>query len=55
MANKVTLSHPNPEHEVCMFTDASDKQWVLVVTQAPLEDIGQPLAIQRHQPLAIGK
>ena len=52
MANKVTLSHPNPEHEVCWFTDASNKHWGLVETQVPPEDIGQPLVIQRHQPLA---
>ena len=35
-----------------VFIDASDKHRGLVVTQVPPEDIGQPLAIQRHQPLA---
>jgi len=53
--NTVTLAHPNPEHEVCLFTEASDKHRGLVVTQVRPEDTGQRLAIQRHQPLAIGK
>jgi hypothetical protein len=35
-----------------LFTDASDKHWSVVVTQIPPEHIGQPLAIERHQPLA---
>jgi hypothetical protein len=52
IANTVNMAHPNPKHEVCLFTDATDKHWGLVVIQVPSEDIGQPLAIQRHQPLA---
>ena len=53
IANTVTLAHPSPEHEVSLFPDASDKHWGLVLTQVYPEDIGQPLAIQRHQPLAL--
>jgi hypothetical protein len=41
IANTVTLSHSNSEHQVCLFTDASDKHWGLVVTQVPPEDVGQ--------------
>jgi hypothetical protein len=44
----MTLAHRNPEHEDCLFTDASDKHWGLVVTQVPPGDIGKALAIQRY-------
>jgi len=32
IANTVTLAYPNPEHKVCLFTDASDKHRFLLKT-----------------------
>ena len=52
IADRVTLSHLDPDKQLCMNTDASDHYWAGVLTQIPLEDAAKPQAEQRHEPLA---
>ncbi|KAF0721721.1 hypothetical protein Ae201684_018961 [Aphanomyces euteiches] len=47
----VELSHPDPDKQICVFADASEKHWGSVITQIPMEDQSRPLAAQRHEPL----
>ncbi len=51
LANAVRLSHLYPEQELCVFTDASNRHWGVVVTQIPSADRGRPIEDQAHQPL----
>jgi hypothetical protein len=42
----VRLTHPDlkrESHEICLFTDASDTFWSLMLTQVPKEDFNNPL------------
>ena len=48
LINAVTLVHPDPEKEFCLFTDASKHSWASVLTQIPTEDIDLPFDQQRH-------
>ena len=52
IADRVTLSHLDPDKQLCMNTDASDHYWAGVLTQIPLEDAAKPQAEQRHEHLA---
>ena len=54
IADRVTLSHLDPDKQLCMNTDASDHTWAGVLTQIPREDATKPQAEQRHEPLAFG-
>ena len=47
----VTLAHPDPTLEVCVFSDASHTHWGAVITQVPAEQMQLPLREQVHQPL----
>ena len=38
LAASVKLAHPNSDHSMCLFTDASDTHWAAVLTQVPTED-----------------
>ena len=53
LRHSVTLAHPDPKAEVCVFTDASEEYWGAIVTQIPKEDLKKPLENQRHQVLAL--
>ena len=35
LKNLVKLSHYDPEKELCLFTDASDTHWSIILTQVP--------------------
>ncbi|OWZ03858.1 LOW QUALITY PROTEIN: hypothetical protein PHMEG_00024341 [Phytophthora megakarya] len=48
----VTLAHPKEEWEVCLFADASQTHFGVVVTQIPPADAGLPVHEQHHQSLA---
>lgn len=48
----VTLSHPDPEKVVCVFTDASELYWSGVVTQTAPNQLSKPFGQQVHEPLA---
>ena len=48
----VTLSYPDPEKSICIFTDASERFWSGVVTQCNEADLNLPPSEQRHEPLA---
>lgn len=48
----VTLSHPDPEKILCLFTDASDTHWSGVLTQIPACDQDEPFQEQHHEPLS---
>jgi RNase H-like domain found in reverse transcriptase/Integrase zinc binding domain len=50
--NASTLAQPWDDMRFCVFTDASQNVWSAVVTQVPPEDLDNPLADQRHEPLA---
>jgi transposase InsO family protein len=50
--NQVQRAHPKPEWEFCLFLDASDKAWSLMLTQIPPDDIEKDVHEQAHEPLA---
>jgi len=52
IAHSVTVAHPKDGYEVCLFTDASDFLWGVIVTQMPKEDFDLDVLVQRHEPLA---
>ncbi|KAF1317462.1 hypothetical protein FI667_g14764, partial [Globisporangium splendens] len=49
IGNSVPLSFPSAEHEICMFTDASDQGWAVVLTQVAEWDSSVPVHEQKHQ------
>ncbi|KAF1328445.1 hypothetical protein FI667_g6871, partial [Globisporangium splendens] len=49
IGNSVPLSFPSVEHEICMFTDASDHDWAVVLTQVAEWDSSVPVHEQKHQ------
>jgi hypothetical protein len=51
IANMVRLEHPRREEELCLFTDASDKHWGVVLTQVAKSELGKPVDEQDHRPL----
>ena len=52
LINAVTLAHPDSTKLLCLFTDASETHWGSVLTQIPPVDLDEPVAAQRHVPLA---
>jgi hypothetical protein len=54
LLDSVKLAHPKPEehYATCLFTDASDLHWGVMVTQVPHEDMVLPITEMRHEPLA---
>jgi hypothetical protein len=52
LLNHVTLNYPREGFVRCVFPDASQHAWSMVVTQIPEEDVGKPVKDQRHEPLA---
>jgi len=52
ISNLVKLTHPKDDFIVCMFPDASQDFWSLILTQIPEEDVDKEIADQRHEPLA---
>ena len=48
----VQFSYPDPEQEICVFTDASERFWSVVVTQCSPEERDKLPPDQRHEPLA---
>ena len=55
IAHSVTVAHPKDGYEVCLFTDASDFHWGVIVTQMPKEDLDLDVLVQRHEPLAFSQ
>ena len=51
LAAAVKLSHPKPEFELCLFTDASDTHWSGILTQVPTRQRNKPIDNQEHEPL----
>jgi hypothetical protein len=52
IAHSVTVAYPKDGYEVCLFTDASDFHWDVIVTQMAVEDLDLDVLVQRHEPLA---
>ena len=51
IAASVKLAHPKSDHNMCLFTDASDTHWAAVLIQVPTEDEHKAVNEQRHEPL----
>jgi hypothetical protein len=51
LKNLVKLNHFDPQKEVCLFTDASDSFWGLVLTQIRKDEIELEVNEQEHKPL----
>jgi RNase H-like domain found in reverse transcriptase len=51
-AATTTLVNPRDDMSLCDFIDASQTFWSAVITQVSHEDLDNPLADQRHEPLA---
>lgn len=52
LRNAVRLSFHKPDHIVCVYTDASNNLWPVVVTQSPPTELFEPRCDQRHESLA---
>ena len=52
MTNAVVTPFFDREQLTCVFTDASDDFWGMVITQIPPEEEGLPVHEQTHKPLA---
>ena len=52
LRSAVELSYPEPEKEICIFTDASERFWSGVVTQCAAGELNKPPQDQKHEPLA---
>ena len=52
LGEAVQLSYPYPKNEICVFTDASEGFWSVVVTQCSPEEFNKLQPNQRHEPLA---
>ena len=52
LIHAVTLAHPDPTKLLCLFTDASDRQWSSVLTQVPAIDADELFGEQHHEPLS---
>ena len=52
MMNAVVTAFFDREQLTCVFTDASDDFWGMVITQIPPEEEGLPVHEQTHKPLA---
>lgn len=51
LAASTELAHPKPDHNLCLFTDASDTHWAAILTQVPSGQERNPLEDQQHEPL----
>ncbi len=49
LATSATLSHPTDDGTMCLFTDASDSGWAVVLTQVQEWDSDKKVADQSHQ------
>jgi len=47
----VKLSHPKSEHDLCLFTDASDTHWSAILTQVPMNQRDRCIEEQEHLPM----
>ena len=52
LLNVVTLAHFDASKATCLFTDASDEYWSVIITQTPQSHLDKPCAEQDHAPLA---
>jgi len=52
LADTVTLGHPNQHYEMCLFTDASDFHWGIILTRVPQKQLKVSVHDQKHEPLA---
>lgn len=52
IASQVMKVHLDPEKELCLFQDASQDAWSVMLTQIPEEDVVKPFEKQRHEPVA---
>ena len=52
MLNAITTAFYDPNLVTCVFGDASDKFWGMIITQVPPKDLDKPVAEQDHKPLA---
>ena len=55
LTHSVTVAHPKDGYEVCLFTDALDFHWGVIVTQMQKKDLELDVLVQRHEPLAFLK
>ena len=47
----ICATYYDPSKRLCIFPDASDHHWGLVITQVPTEDLDKPHKEQSHSPL----
>lgn len=52
LEQSVTLSNPDDDNILCLFTDASEQHWGGVPTQIPPSDVDNPFQDRHHEPLA---
>jgi hypothetical protein len=50
LKNQVKLAYLDRKQSLCMFTDARDLFYGIMLTQIPNEDVGKPFEHQKHSP-----
>lgn len=50
LAVSVKLSHPKPNHVMCLFTEGSDGQWASILTEVSEKDQKLDITAQGHEP-----
>ena len=51
LAKATCLAYPDDKKSICVFTDASDRFWAVVITQVPQPMLSSPIEDQDHEPL----
>jgi hypothetical protein len=52
VTHAVTFAHPKQDYELCLFRDASNFHWGIILTQAPKKQLKVSVHDQEHVPLA---
>jgi len=52
VTHAVTLSHPKQDYAMCLFTDASDFHWGIILTRVPKKQPKVSVHDQKHETFA---
>jgi hypothetical protein len=52
VSHAVTWAYPKQDYEMCLFTDANDFHWGIILTQVPKTQLKISVHDQEHEPLA---
>ena len=53
VTHAVTFAHPKQDYELCLFRDASNFHWGIILTQAPKKQLKVSVHDQEHETLVV--